>query len=237
MCLDGILTRLYVFVKKCRFYLKEVRFSRSYSQFGEDLLLRGFLGDKWSWNYRGFWVDIGAHHPRMLSNTMAFYKNGWRGINVDASSDAILLFNRKRKRDINVNVGIGLKSGELDYYRMSCSPMNTFLKEFAERATRDGVKILEVVKVPVITMKELLDKYLPEGQHIDFLSIDCEGLDLSILKSNDWNTYRPDYILIEIHMDGKNWKIPSCPVTQYMNEQGYEFAGQGVVTTLYKRVR
>ena len=73
MCLGGILTRLYVLVKKCRFYFKELRFSRSYSQLGEDLLLRGFLGDKWSWNYRGLWVDIGAHHPRMLSNTMAFY--------------------------------------------------------------------------------------------------------------------------------------------------------------------
>lgn len=237
MCLSGIFTRMYVFVKKCCFYIKELRFSRSYSQFGEDLLLRGFLGDKWGWNYRGFWVDIGAHHPRKLSNTMVFYKNGWRGINVDASSDAILLFNRKRKRDINVNVGIGLQTGELDYYRMSSSPMNTFSKEFAERAIKDGVKILEVVKVPVITMKELLDKYLPAGQHIDFLSIDCEGLDLSILKSNAWDKYRPDYILIEIHMDGKNWEIPSCPVTKYLNEQGYAFVGQGWVTTLYKRVR
>jgi hypothetical protein len=82
----------------------------------------------------------------------------------------------------------------------------------------------------------LLDKYLPRGQHIDFISIDCEGLDLSILQSNDWSKYRPDFILIEIHSDGRNWEIPSCSVTQYMRKQGYEIVGQGFVTTLYKNV-
>ena len=237
MNLSKIMHQIFVVAKKCCFYSKEFRFHRSYSQYGEDLLLQGFLDDKWSWDYKGFWVDIGAHHPRNLSNTMAFSVNGWRGINVDASFDAIELFKRKRKRDINVNVGIGLQPGELDYYRMSSSPMNTFSKEFAEHAAKEGVKILEVVKVPVITMKELLDKHLPVGQHIDFVSIDCEGLDLSILQSNDWDKYRPDYILIEIHTEGRNWEIPTCPVTQYLNERGYAFVGQGYVTTLYKRVR
>ena len=233
----GFLSKINILAKKILFYSREIRFRRSYSQFGEDLLLQGFLGDKWSWNYKGFWVDIGAHHPSNLSNTKAFYLNGWRGINVDASSDAINAFNQKRKRDINVNVGIGLEAGILDYYRLSLSPMNTFSKEFAEKAIKDGVKLLEIVKVPVITMRELLDKYLPSKQHIDFFSIDCEGLDLSILQSNDWSLYRPDYILIEIHTNGKNWEILNCPVTKYLNEQGYEFVGQSCVTTLYKRVR
>ena len=233
----NVLSRMHVFFKKVVFYSREFRFHRSYSQCGEDLLLQSFLGDKWSWHYKGFWVDIGAFHPSIYSNTKAFSLNGWRGINVDASSDAIAEFNKHRKRDINVNVGIGLEQGVLDYYRMSSSPMNTFSKEFAEKVARDGVKLVEVVKVPVITMRELLDKYLPPGQHIDFVSIDCEGLDLSILQSNDWARYRPDYILIEIHTGGKNWEIPNCPITKYLNEQGYEFVGQGCVTTLYKRVR
>ena len=114
--------RICVFLKKCLFYAREVGFHRSYSQYGEDILLQGFLEDKWSWSYKGFWVDIGAHHPSNLSNTKAFSLNGWRGINVDASSDAIAKFNRHRKRDVNVNVGIGLESGILDYYRMSSSP-------------------------------------------------------------------------------------------------------------------
>ena len=118
--------RINVLVRKVIFYSREIRGHRSYSQFGEDLLLQSFLGDKWSWNYKGFWVDIGAHHPSHLSNTKVFSINGWRGINVDASREAIVAFNKSRKKDINVNVGIGPEHGTLDYYRMSSSPMNTF---------------------------------------------------------------------------------------------------------------
>lgn len=223
-------------IKKALFYSKELRYRKSYAQFGEDLLLRGFLGEKWNWNYRGFWVDIGAHHPVRLSNTKIYSEVGWRGINVDASCSAIESFRRCRRRDINVNVGIGKASGTLEYYRMSVSPMNTFSKSFADKAIAEGVKLLDVVKVPVITMKELLDSYLPKGQVIDFFSIDCEGLDLEILESNDWLCYRPEYILIEIHMDGENWRVSSSPVAQYLDSVGYKLVGQGVVTSVFKRI-
>lgn len=130
--------RLQIIGKKILFYSKKMFFNRSYSQFGEDLLLQGFLGKKWSWNYKGFYVDIGAHHPTRLSNTKIYYDAGWRGINVDASCEAIKAFKRVRRRDVNVNVGIGKEAGMLDYYRMSSSPMNTFSKDFAEHAITGG---------------------------------------------------------------------------------------------------
>lgn len=237
MSIKSFFGSISIFVKKALFYSRELRFRRSYSQYGEDLLLQGLLGNKWGWNYKGFWVDIGAHHPSRLSNTKAFSVNGWRGINVDAASDAIAEFKRKRKRDINVNVGIGSRCGNLDYYKMASSPMNTFSKDLALQMSEKGVRIVDVVKVPVITLKELLDTYLPAGQHIDFLTIDCEGLDFEVLKSNDWNKYRPDYILVEIFTGGKNWEVPTCPVTQYLDAFGYKFVGQGHVTTVYERVR
>ena len=54
---------------------------KSYSQEGEDMVLRSFFeGQK---NYKGFFVDVGAHHPYRFSNTLHFYKKGWRGINID----------------------------------------------------------------------------------------------------------------------------------------------------------
>ena len=40
----------------------------------------------------GFYVDIGAHHPKRFSNTYFFYKRGWSGITVEPNSDAIKLF-------------------------------------------------------------------------------------------------------------------------------------------------
>src|SRR3972149_133216 len=47
----------------------------SYSQEGEDLILRELFADK----QRGFYVDIGAHHPFRFSNTQHFYEIEWRG--------------------------------------------------------------------------------------------------------------------------------------------------------------
>lgn len=224
----------YKLFRKCRFYGQDYFGVRSYSQCGEDLLVKAFLGDKWRWDYSGFYVDIGAHDPRTMSNTKKFYDVGWRGINVDASTNAILKFNRRRKRDINVNVGIGPENGELDYYCLSESAMNTFSKDFADKMIAKGGSLLGVQKVPVMPLCELLDKYLPAGQHIDFFDIDCEGLDIEILKSNDWKRYRPDLILVEIHADGKNWTIARTPTAEFLDSIGYKHVGQSSITSVFK---
>ena len=225
------------FYRKVRFYWPDYFGVRSYSQLGEDLLVKAFLGDKWRWDYSGFYVDIGAHHPKYLSNTKKFYDVGWRGINVDASSDAIAKFNKQRKRDININVGIGQEKGELEYYRLSESPMNTFSKTFADKMINEnGVKLLGVEKVPVMPLSELLDCYLPKGQHIDFMNIDCEGLDVEILKSNNWKVYQPEIILIEVHSDGKTWNIPHSPTATFLRSVGYEHVGQSTITSLFQRI-
>jgi len=68
-----------------------------YSQDGEDIILKEFFSGK----EKGFYVDIGAHHPLRLSNTYLFYKKGWSGINIDAMPGSMKIFNKKRRRDIN----------------------------------------------------------------------------------------------------------------------------------------
>src|SRR5215510_10661697 len=60
----------------------------SFSQQGEDLILaRLFEGQR-----RGFYVDVGAHHPRRFSNTFLLYRRGWRGLNIDAAPGSMRLF-------------------------------------------------------------------------------------------------------------------------------------------------
>lgn len=55
-------------------------YTKSYSQEGEDMVLNRYFQGKNS----GFYVDIGAHHPKRFSNTYFFYKKAWCGINIDA---------------------------------------------------------------------------------------------------------------------------------------------------------
>ena len=39
---------------------------------------------------------------------------------------------------------------------------------------------------------------MPENTQIDFLNIDAEGKDEEVLISNNWEKYKPNFILIEI---------------------------------------
>lgn len=55
-----------------------------------------------------------------------------------------------------------------------------------------------IIKLPLISLTSILDKYCPSGQQIDFLSVDCEGLDLDVLQSNNFTKYRPKFIIVEI---------------------------------------
>ena len=55
----------------------------------------------------GFFIDVGAHHPKRLSNTYYFYKRGWRGVNIDAMPGSMREFSKFRKRDINLEIPIG----------------------------------------------------------------------------------------------------------------------------------
>ncbi len=56
--------------------LDYLRFQKSYSQDGEDMVMRA-LFEHLPKGYRGFFVDVGAHHPVRFSNTYHFYKKGF----------------------------------------------------------------------------------------------------------------------------------------------------------------
>ena len=184
----------------------------SFSQDGEDMLLRGVFEGRTS----GFYVDVGAHHPQRFSNTYYFYLMGWRGINIDAMPGSMELFNRSRPRDINLEIGVSETTGMLPYYAFNESALNGFSKEVADRITEDGQYRLEFTKpVPTCPLAQILDEYLPANQTIDFLTIDTEGLDDAVLRSNNWEKYRPLVIVAEpLH-------VASVSGTQFLRSLGY----------------
>ena len=168
---------------------------RSYSQEGEDQILRRIFEGQ----AVGFYIDVGAHHPKRFSNTYLFYKRGWHGINIDAMPGSMKIFGKVRPRDLNLEMGIGSSVERLDYYVFSDTALNGFSKELSERYEADSDnKIRKVVKVDVQPLSQVLDCHLNSGQEIDFMSIDVEGLDFDVLKSNDWSKYRPKFVLAEI---------------------------------------
>jgi FkbM family methyltransferase len=166
----------------------------SFSQDGEDMLLRGiFVGQS-----TGFYVDVGAHHPQRFSNTNYFYLAGWHGINIDAMPGSMEPFRQLRPRDINLEIGVSESTETLPYYVFNEPALNGFSKEVTDRVTEKGeYKLLFTKPVPTRPLAEILDEYLPANQTIDFLTIDVEGLDQAVLRSNNWEKYRPRVILTE----------------------------------------
>lgn len=203
---------------------------RSYSQEGEDLILDRFLeGD-----VQGFYVDIGAHHPVRFSNTYLFYRRGWRGINIDAMPGSMKDFERVRPRDINIECGVAGSPGRLSYHRFNEPALNTFDATEAQLKNKLPYQLIDTVEVEVQRLDALLERYLPAGQQIDFLSVDVEGKDEEVLRSNDWIRYRPRFILAEtLRTDMLN--LSACPVVQFLRSVGYKPVAKAYNTSFFEQ--
>jgi FkbM family methyltransferase len=202
---------------------------KSYSQEGEDMILRRMFNDKKD----GFFIDIGAHHPKRFSNTYLFYKQGWNGINIDAMPGSMKAFNKIRPKDINIECPISDTREELTYYSFNEPAINTFSKLEAEK--KDGLnnyKIIEKKKLTTSTLSDILDKNLKVGQQIDFLTIDVEGLDFKVLKSANLTKYKPKVILIETLESSLN-SIVNNEISTYLASFGYSIYAKSVNTVFY----
>jgi len=171
-------------------------FNFSHSQFGEDMVVRFLTNDR----KKGFYIDIGAHHPVYISNTYHFYCKGWQGINIDATPGSMDIFNILRPRDLNLEACLSAtQNKEIEFFIFEQPAYNTFNKEMAETALLQGIQLLEKKKLKTMSLEGFLDLYLPEGVEIDFLSVDIEGMDEEILMSNNWNRYKPKIVIFEKH--------------------------------------
>lgn len=201
----------------------------SYSQEGEDMVLRRIFEGKKS----GFYIDVGAHHPIRFSNTYYFYKLGWCGINIEPNPDAGVLFKSVRRRDIHLQLGVSESSGELTYYQFNEPALNTFDGNSVQASLeKKRWQLKTTCQVTVERLDRILNVYLPHGTPIDFLSVDVEGLDLAVLRSNDWERYRPKCVLVEIVRSSLE-EIMDNPVYGFMTKHQYILYAKTCNTALF----
>ncbi len=179
---------------KFKFYLDLFPYRntvKAFSQEGEDMLISRIIKGKIS----GFYVDIGAHHPVRYSNTYKFYRLGWKGINIDAMPGSMKAFKFLRSRDVNLEYAIGENEGDADFYVFENPALNTFSYSLAIEYEKK-FKLVKKITVQIRRLETVLDIYC-QKKEIDFFSIDVEGFELDVLKSNNWNKYKPKLILVE----------------------------------------
>ena len=175
-------------------YLKNKHFikKKSYSMDGEDLEIVKYFENL----NNGFYVDVGSYHPIEMNNTYLLYKKNWKGINIDTSKFSIDLFNFLRPDDLNYNLAISNKDGEHEYYyQKKLSKLSTLKKTIAKGVFQGNFKTKKIITSKLST---LIDKTKFKNKKIDFLNVDAEGSDLDVLKSLNFDIYRPKLICVEI---------------------------------------
>ena len=211
-------------------YSEEQEYQRiSYSQYGEDLIIENLINGFDT----GFYIDVGAYHPIRFSNTYLLYIKGWRGINIEPRPGSKILFDQFRPDDINIELGISQHGGKLSYYNFHEGLQNTFKKGFIKKADPQ----LNPSKSTLLVQTKLLSDIVAEYQHLisefNLLCVDAEGADLEVLKSNDWNVFKPDIIVVEDHdflFDG----IKSGGIQEFLTNLGYTVVCRGINSSFYR---
>lgn len=182
----------------------------SYSQFGEDLILERLLNNK----QHGIYLDVGANDPDIYNNTKRFYQRGWSGINIEPDVELFEKLCKIRPRDINLNIGIGSIKGEMTFYKTSADTLSTFSEHEVQNLEKEGYEVISAKKVPVLPLVDIFTKHLAD-KHVDFMSLDVEGLELDVLKSNDWSRFRPFIVVAEINKNVEK-------IIHFLKEHDYE---------------
>jgi len=184
----------------------------SWSQGGEDLALLSIFGI----DFKGTYLDIGAHHPSRFSLTRHLYQLGWRGVNVDANKKLISEFIKSRPRDINLCFAIGPE--EFYEFTIFSEPaISTVNVEWRDKFLSESNSIDRIEVVPGRKLRDLYDEFFAHSA-ADILSVDAEGADFEVIKSMDFDSLPanrfPRYLLLET----------TTPVTEALGAGAVKFA-------------
>ncbi len=202
----------------------------SYSQSGEDLIIDFFFSVIRKKPLPSY-LDIGAYHPAMLSNTYYFYLKGSIGVCVEPDPSLFAAFRKRRSRDVLLNVGIGNgEACEADFYVMTAKTLNTFSAEHAKQCHENTeYKITKVIKVPLLTVNEIIKQNFSAAP--DFVSLDIEGYDLTVMNDFDFDRCRPELFCIET-MDFTSVR-KNYALFQLMQNMGYMIYADTRLNTIF----
>jgi FkbM family methyltransferase len=202
--------------------------SFSYSQFGEDLVIRAALQSISKWDQPMAYVDVGAFHPVKYSNTFLLYNSGWKGVNIDPNPVTVDLFTSHRPDDLNLHCGISSTLRQAYYHQPIKGEVHATgrLLDGEPYSLRQGGEG-SVMKVPVCRLDEILDTYNWDGLQWGLLNIDTEGTEMQVLESNCWDRFRP--LIISVEENHRN----NSMIHPFLLEKGYRLLAECHLTRIF----
>jgi FkbM family methyltransferase len=135
-----------------------------------------------------FFCDVGAFDGMTFSNTRALYERGWSGILIEPHPLAYkklqaLYIDDPQMSCLQYAAGDRVARGEFIDLMYPISNYGDLMLSSCNEKEKERwphLKRWTGVTVPVISLREVLDKH---GRSPEFLSIDCEGMDIEVLES------------------------------------------------------
>lgn len=175
----------------------------------------------------GFFIEAGANDGISQSNTALYeFEYNWKGLLVEPNPKKFFECKKIRRNSIVENYALvsdnytdDFISGNFDEdgYSESLTSMvydnGDWVDEILLKHKREISN--KLVEVPAITLDKLLVKH--GITKVNFVSLDVEGYEISVLNGFDIQKYKPDYIMIETTTFDNRRKV----VIDYMYEKEY----------------
>ena len=153
-----------------------------------------------------YFVEFGARRPGILNSSYFRINKGWCGLLLDGAP------------------GESPNGGSWNF------------KDIQELLNNDDDSNCRLRQefITVENINKIFKKHnFPET--FDLLTIDTEGHDLKVLKSNNWSKYLPDYIIVEISSTTLD-KIIKDSITKFLNKRHYRIYSKLHKSVIFKLI-
>ena len=192
--------------------------SKNYAQLNQDLIAIIFF--RLYPSTSNFFLDIGAFDGVGFSNTHLLFEQGWRGICVEP-----VLKNYQKLESLyqGTNV-VTVRAAATDYdgemeLNVATIPWAKDWGSDVSSSSDDAVEhwpdySWNKETVPAMTINTIMKKN--NVSHVDFVSIDVEGHEISVLHGFDLQKYNPFLLVVEYSSTKERNEL-----IHYMKHQGY----------------
>jgi FkbM family methyltransferase len=186
------------------------------AELGQDIFVLALTQQK----SQGYFVEFGAMDGCFASNTLMLeQQHSWRGIVAEPARRFHEALARNRQCRIDHRAVTGRTGDRLEFKEVPAAPGLSTLVEHINsdghaqrRIKSDG----DVYAVDTVTLNDLLTCH-GAPQHIDYISVDTEGAEVSVLEAFDWTQWRVDAWTIEHNNQDK----ARNRIFEILSQQGY----------------
>jgi hypothetical protein len=218
-------------------FKKKVDFKKSYSQSGEDLIVKYIID--WLCLENISYLDIGAFDPININNTYLFYLHGYKGVNIDGNPISINKFDKVRGRDKNILALVSASTESKTYFEFDVPVLNTIDELFAQKVLQEGIyKLKKETKIETIGINDILNTYFPHKHSLSFLSLDVEGMDFEILNAIDFDNFFPSIICVEtVEFKNKGLGEKNTEIMSLLQSKGYYLYADTYINSIFVNLK